>query len=72
MKTTIRNTLSMLPILSSSALAAGVTGTTEAGIPVLLLLGLFALMIAFQIVPATMLMIGIVRGLFARRGDLPR
>lgn len=72
MKTTIRNTLGTLAILSSSAFAAGVTGTAETGLPVSLLLGFFALMIAFQTVPATMLMIGIVRGLLARRGDLPR
>jgi hypothetical protein len=72
MKTTIRNILGTLPILSSSAFAAGVTGTAEAGLPVSLLLGFFALMIAFQIVPATMMTIGILRGLFTRRVDLPR
>jgi len=72
MKATIRNTLSTLLILSSPAFAVGTTGSGEAGLPVLLLLGIFAAMIAFQIVPATMLLIGIVRGLLARRVDLPR
>lgn len=72
MKTIIRNTLSILLTLSSSAFAAGTTGSGEAGLPVVLLLGFFALMIAFQMVPATMMMIGLGRGLFARKVDPPR
>lgn len=72
MKTIIRNTLGTLLILSPSAFAVGATGGGEAGFPVLLFLGIFAVMIAFQIVPATMMMIGIVRGFVGRVMDLPR
>jgi uncharacterized membrane protein YphA (DoxX/SURF4 family) len=72
MKTVIRNTLGTRLILSPSAFAAGTTGGGEAGCPVLLLLGIFAVMIAFQIVPATIMMIGIARGFVGRVIDLPR
>lgn len=70
MKTTLRNTLGTLLILSPSALAASAPGS-EAGFPVWLVIGLFALMIAFQLVPATMMLIGMVRGLVAPKVDLP-
>ena len=72
MKTTIRNTLGTLLFLAPSTFAAGTTGGGEAGFAVSLLLAIFAVMIAFQLVPATMMMIGIVRGFVGRVVDLPR
>ena len=66
MKTTLRNTLIALLTFSPSAFAAGATGAGEGGLLVSLFLGFFAVIIVFQLIPATLMMIGILRGLFGR------
>lgn len=66
MKTTLRNALIALLTFSSTAFAAGSTGAGDGGLLVSLFLGFFAVIILFQLVPATLMMIGILRGLFGR------
>jgi len=66
MKTTLRNTLIALLAFSSSAFAAGATGAGEGSLLVSLFLGFFALIVVFQLVPAALMMIGVLRGLFGR------
>ena len=66
MKTTLRNTLIALLTFSSTAFAAVATGAGEGGLLVSLFLGFFGLIIVFQLVPATLMMIGVLRGLFGR------
>ena len=66
MKTTLRNTLIALLTFSSSAFAAGATGAGEGSLLVSLFLGFFAIIIVFQLVPATLMMVGVLRGLFGR------
>ncbi|MFO7765600.1 MAG: hypothetical protein R6V33_04145 [Pelovirga sp.] len=66
MKTTLRNTLIALLTFSSSAFAASGTGAGEGGLLVALFIGFFALIIVFQLVPATLMMVGVLRGLFGR------
>lgn len=66
MKTTLRNALIALLTFSSTAFAAGSTGAGDGGLLVSLFLGFFAVIIIFQLVPATLMMIGILRGLFGR------
>jgi hypothetical protein len=72
MKTSIRNILATQFMLSPSAFAAGTPSGGEMAFPVLLFLGIFAVMIAFQLVPATMMLIGIIRGFAGRPVDLQR
>lgn len=64
MKKTLRNTLITLAIFSSSAFAAGSAATGESGLLVSLFVGFFALIIVFQFVPAVLLMVGMIKGLF--------
>ncbi len=66
MKTTLRNTLIALFTFSSSAFAAGTTGAGEGSLLVALFLGFFAVIIVFQLVPAALMLVGILRGLFGR------
>ncbi len=66
MKRSLRNALIALFAFSSSAFAAGTAGSGESGLLVTLFLGFFALIIVFQLVPATLMMIGMLRGLFGR------
>jgi hypothetical protein len=66
MKATLRNTLIALLTFSSSAFAASATGAGEGSLLVSLFLGFFALIIVFQLVPATLMLVGILRGLFGR------
>lgn len=66
MKTTIRSILIALAALSSSAYASSSSTGSEGGLLVSLFLGFFALIIIFQLVPATLMMIGVLRGLFGR------
>lgn len=66
MKRTLRNALIALFAFSSSAFAASSTGAGEGGLLVTLFLGFFALIVVFQLVPATLMMIGMLRGLFGR------
>lgn len=66
MKTTLRNTLIALMTFTSSAFAAGATGAGEGSLLVSLFLGFFAVIIVFQLVPAVLMLVGILRGLFGR------
>ncbi len=66
MKNTLRNTLIALVAFSSSAFAAGDAGAGEGSLLLSLFIGFFALIIVFQLVPATLMLIGMLRGLFGR------
>ena len=66
MKNTLRNTLIALITFSSSAYAAGNSGAGEGGLLLSLFIGFFALIIVCQLVPATIMLIGILKGLFGR------
>ena len=66
MKNTLRNTLIALITFSSSAFAAGSTSATGGGLLLSLFIGFFALIIVCQLVPATIMLVGVLRGLFGR------
>ena len=66
MKNTLRNTLIALVTFSSSAFAAGSNSATGGGLLLSLFIGLFALIIVCQLVPATIMLVGTLRGLFGR------
>ncbi|MFO7576418.1 MAG: hypothetical protein R6W66_01690, partial [Pelovirga sp.] len=66
MKRTVRNTLIALFAFSSSAFAAAASGAGEGSLLVSLFIGFFALIVVFQLVPATLMMIGMLKGLFGR------
>ena len=66
MKNTLRNTLIALFTLSSSAFAASSSSATGGGLLLSLFIGFFALIIVCQLVPATIMLIGALRGLFGR------
>lgn len=66
MKKMLRNSLIALFALSSSAFAAGGTvPSSEGGLLISLFVGFFALILVFQLVPATIMLIGMVRGLLS-------
>ena len=66
MKKMLRNTLIALFALSSSAFAAGGTvPSSEGGLLISLFVGFFALILVFQLVPATIMLIGMVKGLLS-------
>ncbi|MFO7812413.1 MAG: hypothetical protein R6V21_05555 [Pelovirga sp.] len=66
MKRILQSTLIAFTSLASSAFAAESTGAGEGGILVAMFIGFFALIIVFQLVPAILMLIGILRGLFGR------
>jgi len=66
MKRTLRNTLIALVTFSSSAFAAGQTGAGEGSLLLSLFIGFFALIIVCQLVPAVIMLVGMVRGLLGR------
>ena len=66
MKRILQSSLIALTALSSSAFAAEATGAGEGGLLVAMFIGFFALIIVFQLVPAALMLIGILRGLFGR------
>lgn len=66
MKNTLRNTLVALISFSSPAFAAGNSGAGEGSLLLSLFIGFFALIIVFQLVPATLMLIGMIRGLLGR------
>ncbi len=65
MKNTLRNTLIALITFSSSAYAA-TEGAGEGSLLLSLFIGFFALIVVFQLVPAVILFVGLVRGLFSK------
>jgi len=66
MKNTLRNTLIALFTFSSSAFAASNSSATGGGLLLSLFIGFFALIIVCQLVPATIMLIGTLKGLFGR------
>ncbi|MCF6267329.1 MAG: hypothetical protein L3J57_12390 [Desulfuromusa sp.] len=66
MKNTLRNTTIALLTFSSSAFAAGSAGASGSGLLLSLFIGFFALIIVCQLVPATIMLIGVLKGLFGR------
>lgn len=68
MKNTLRNTLIALITFSSSAFAAGNSGAGEGSLLLSLFVGFFALIVVFQLVPATIMLVGMIRGLFGHDG----
>ncbi len=59
---TLTNTLTILLLAVSPAFAADTTRTYHSGILVLLFLGLFAVIVVAQMVPAIVMLLGIVKG----------
>ena len=66
MKNMIRNTLMALSCFSSSAYAAVEPAAEGGSFLLTLFIGFFALIIVFQLVPATILFVGMLKGLFMR------
>ena len=66
MTRTLRNTLIALMTFSSTAFAAGTAGAGEGSLLLSLFIGFFALIIVFQLVPATLMLVGMLRGIFGR------
>lgn len=64
MKKSLRNALIALFASSTSAFAAG-TASTESGLLLSLFIGFFALILVCQLVPATLMFIGMVKGLLS-------
>lgn len=66
MKNTLRNTLIALITFSSSAYASGSGSTGEGNLLLSLFIGFFALIVVFQLVPAVILFVGMVKGLVSK------
>ncbi len=66
MKNTLRNTLIALATFSSTAFAAGNNGTGEGNLLLSLFIGFFALIVVFQLVPAVILFVGMIKGLVSK------
>ncbi len=66
MKRSLFSTLIALLALAPSAFAAPASSSGESSFLVVLFLGFFALIIVFQLVPATLMLFGMLRGLFGR------
>ncbi|MEE4254457.1 MAG: hypothetical protein V2I50_10505 [Desulfuromusa sp.] len=66
MKNTLRNTLIALITFSTSAFAAAGGNAGEGSLLLSLFIGFFALIVVFQLVPATILFIGMVKGLVGK------
>ena len=71
MKNILRNTLIALFASSSSAFAAGTVATGGGGFLLSLFIGFFALILVFQIVPAVLMLIGMVKGVASRKSHVP-
>lgn len=66
MKTIVRNSLIALLTFSSAAYSASGAGDTQGGFLLSLFIGFFALILVFQIVPAFLLFVGMIRGLISQ------
>ncbi|PLX99558.1 MAG: hypothetical protein C0622_10330 [Desulfuromonas sp.] len=66
MKKTLRNTLIALVTFSSSAFAAGNAAAGDGNLLTALFVGFFTLIIVFQLVPAAIMLVGMLRGIFGR------
>lgn len=58
-------TLIALVTVSSTVFAASTAAASDSNYLVILFLGFFALIVVFQLVPATILLIGMIKGLFS-------
>jgi len=65
MKKSFRNALIALLVSSSSAFAAGTVSTGGSGLLISLFVGFFALILVCQLVPASLMFIGMVKGLLS-------
>jgi len=65
MKNTLRNALIALFTCSSPAFATTAAVETDGGLLVSIFIGFFALILVFQLVPATIMLIGMVKGLLS-------
>jgi hypothetical protein len=72
MKNIIRNTLVIFSCFASSAFAAAETGTEGGSFLLTLFIGFFALIVVFQLVPAVILFVGMLKGLFAREHKIEK
>lgn len=70
MKNTLRNALITLLTFSSSAFAAGSSADNGGGFLITLFVGFFALILIFQLVPATLMFIGMVKGLISGKTQI--
>ena len=67
MKNTLRNTLiALITFSSSAAYAAGNGSAGEGSLLLSLFIGFFALIVVFQLVPAVILFVGMVKGLVSK------
>jgi len=66
MKDILRNSLIALFTFSSAAFAASGVDDGQGGFLLSLFMGFFALIIAFQIVPAFLLFVGMIKGLVSQ------
>lgn len=66
MKNTLRNALFASILFASPVFAAAEEGAGEGSLLLSLFIGFFALIIVFQMVPAVIMLIGMVRGLLGR------
>ena len=65
MKNTLRNALIALVTFSAPAFAAGSAADSGGGLLLTLFIGFFAVILVFQVVPAALMFIGMVKGLFS-------
>ena len=65
MKRNLRNALIALLVSSTSAFAAGATTSGSGGLLLSLFIGFFALILVCQLIPATLMFIGMVKGLIS-------
>lgn len=65
MKNMLRNSLIALFTCSSTAFAAGTTASNQGGLLLSLFVGFFALILVCQLVPATIMLIGMAKGLLS-------
>ncbi len=56
-------------LFASSAFAAAATEKGSSSLLLTLFLGFFALIVVFQLVPAVLMFVGIVKGLFSRQKE---
>ena len=69
MKKTLRNALIALFTFSTSAFAAVSAGSGEGSFLLSLFIGFFSLIIVFQVVPAFLLFVGMVKGLLGHANE---
>ena len=66
MKATLRNSLIALFTFSSAAFAANGASDGQGGFLLSLFIGFFALILVFQVIPAFLLFVGLIKGLISQ------